>query len=103
MTVEFVRLIVKYGFNEREAVETPMRGYLTHVWVELSDGSLHEVSFFDPVRLGQELASDQARGRPFFSEPGLIIVPEVTMDNMEAAARTLAREGFFSQARSPAR
>ncbi|WNG52083.1 hypothetical protein F0U60_54240 [Archangium minus] len=53
------------------------------------------VMSIDMTRLSQELADNCREGRPFFAEPGLIILEEVTRSRMEAAVRTLAAEGFF--------
>jgi len=92
----FSRLIFEHGFSERDEIEAPMRGYRSHVYVELTDGSRHAVTFFDTERLRQELDQEAAAGRPFIGEPGLIVLMEVTGAAMEAAARTLANEGFFS-------
>jgi hypothetical protein len=96
---KFAKLIFEHGMDERDEVEAQMRGYRSHVWVEMSDGTRHRVTFFDPVRLTQELEQEARLGRPFVGEPGLIIVPEVTREYMETAARTLADEGFFSTPR----
>ncbi|WP_394823273.1 hypothetical protein [Pendulispora albinea] len=98
MSDKFSRLIFEYGFDDRDEYETPLRGYRSHVWVELIDGSKHRVTFFDTIRLQQELQQEMANGRGFFAEPGLIVLNEVTREAMEAAARTLANEGFFDGA-----
>ncbi len=98
---KFVRLIFECGFTEQDAFEVTVRGYRSHVWVELSDGSKHPVTFFDPVRLAEELAGEELAGRPFVGEPGLIILREVTRESMEQAARTLANEGFFDRRVAP--
>jgi hypothetical protein len=92
---KFAQLIFEHGLDERDEAEAQMRGYRSHVWVEMNDGSRHRVTFFDPVRLTQELEQEANMGRPFVCEPGLIVVPEVTREYMETAARTLADEGFF--------
>jgi len=92
----FARLVYEHGMDERDEAEAQMRGYRSHVWVEMNDGSRHRVTFFDPVRLKQELELETSMGRPFVCEPGLIVIPEVTKEYMETAARTLADEGFFS-------
>lgn len=92
----FAKLIFEHGIDEKDEFEARMRGYRSHVWVELSDGTKHRVTFFDPVRLTQELEQETELGRPFVGEPGLIVVPEVTKEYMETAARTLASEGFFA-------
>jgi len=90
-----IRLHFEGGFDERGEAEALDRGYRGHVWAELADGSMHPLSFYDVTRLSQTLASESAVGRTFFTEPGLVVVAEVTLANMQAAARTLAEEGFF--------
>jgi hypothetical protein len=94
----FVRLVFEDGFSERDQMEARMRGYRSHVWVELDDGSRHRVTFYDVVRLSQTLEDEISAGRPYFAEPGLIILAEITLGNMEAAARALAEDGFFQGA-----
>jgi hypothetical protein len=93
---KFTKLVFEHGMDEHDEAEAQMRGYRSHAWVEMSDGTRHRVTFFDPVRLTQELEQETKLGRPFVSEPGLVVVPEVTRKYMETAARTLADEGFFS-------
>lgn len=93
------RLEFEGGFDEREQCEARDRGYRSHVWAILGNGTRHRVTFYDVTRLSQTLDDECAAGRRFFTEPGLIVVPEVTAENMEAAARTLATEGFFDAAR----
>jgi hypothetical protein len=56
----------------------PLRGYFSGVTVELVDGLRYPVSFYDPVRLRETLETDVRWGNPFFTEPGLVVVPEVT-------------------------
>jgi len=85
------------GFGERDAFEALSRGYRSHVWAELDDGSRYQLTYYDVTRLAQTLEGEAGAGRPYFAEPGLIIVPEVTLANMEAAARALAAEGFFER------
>lgn len=87
-----MRLIFEEGFDERDQTESVMRGYRSHV----NDGSRHRLTFYDVTRLSQTLDDECASGRMFFAEPGLVVIPEVTLTNTEAAARTLADEGFFA-------
>ena len=35
-------------------------------------------------------------GKPYFAEPGLIIVPEVTVQAMQEAVQFLWKQGFFA-------
>ncbi len=99
MTAKYRELYFEHGFNEQDAYEAQMRGYRSHVWVVFEDDSSHPVTFFDMNRLAQELTAEASEGRAFIAEPGLIVVLEVTMENMEGAARRLAQEGFFERRR----
>jgi hypothetical protein len=65
------------------------------VWAEFEDGSRYRVTFYNLTRLAQTLEDERQAGRPFFSEPGLIVVERVTHELMEAAVSALGREGFF--------
>lgn len=88
-------LVFAGGFDERAADDAEARGYRAAVFVEFDDGRRYEVVFYDPVRLAQDLEDETAAGNPFISEPGLIVVPGVTLVNMQAAVAKLARERFF--------
>ena len=52
--------------------------------------------FIDPVRLQQDMVEYGKRGEPYFAEPGLIILAEVTPKQIEQAVRGLWRQGYFS-------
>jgi hypothetical protein len=82
-------------FTEQDAYEAQGRGYLSHVLVELDSGRLYPVSFYDPMRLGQDLEQLAGLGRPFLAEPGMIVVPEITPESMKTAVERLAGDGFF--------
>ncbi|MFI6928098.1 hypothetical protein ACIBIZ_49795 [Nonomuraea spiralis] len=58
------------------------------------NGQCYRPVFYDPVRLGQEVADELARGTGFFREPNLVVVDQVTRDCMEAAITALADNGF---------
>ena len=92
-------LIFEGGFDEREAVECRDRGYRSHVWVNLANGERYPVVFYDSVRLQQDLKDEEKSGSPFIAEPGLIVLPEVTRENMEKAVCRLADDGFFEALR----
>jgi len=97
MTTHHARLVFEHGFSEQDAAEAAVRGYRSHVWVELIDGTRHRVTFLDPTRAAQELDVEARAGRPFLAEVGLILVAEVTLENMTLAANMLAAEGFFAK------
>lgn len=93
------RVIFPDGFDERAALEMPLKGWLS-VQVELKDGRHYSVYFSDPVRLRQDLDENAQRGRHYFAEPGLIVLPEVTVEAVQDAVHALCDEGFFAQLRA---
>jgi hypothetical protein len=96
---DFRRLVFTDGFGPRDEFETPLRGYRADVVAQLEDDSEYPMSFYDPTRLKQVLEDEIADGSRFFTEVGLVIVPEVTRETMEKAARELCRQGFFDSLR----
>jgi hypothetical protein len=81
--------------DERDEYEMPLRGYCSDVVVELSNGSRFPLYFYDPVRLKQTLESDVQNGHPYYAEPGLVVVPEVTLEYIRQAVAGLHKAGFF--------
>ncbi len=89
------RVIFPAGFDERAAFETPLKGWLK-AQVELEDGGRYAVHFSDPIRLQQDVDEAVQHERPCFAEPGLIIVPEVTVQAIQDAVQFLWKQGFFA-------
>jgi hypothetical protein len=92
----YPRVILPEGFDERRAFETPLRGYLSDVFVEAEDGLRYPVFFVDPVRLAQELEDHLKLGEACFAEPGTIVLPEVNLETIDRAVKSLWQEGFFA-------
>ena len=91
----YPRLLFPQGFDERSAFEMTSKGYVS-AQVETADGAQHPVFFYDPVRLQQDLESVTAQGEPCLTEPGLVILPEVTVEAAERAVQFLWQRGFFA-------
>jgi hypothetical protein len=89
------RVVFEGGFDEREAMESKDRGYRSHVWAELGDGERYPLVFYDAVRLQQDLDNEARAGSPYIAETGLIVLQEVTKENMELAVARLVDEGYF--------
>jgi hypothetical protein len=89
-------IVFPQEYHERRELETPAKGWLSDVEVHLEDGRHYALTFFDPIRLAQELAADAQAGRPYFAEPGLVVLPEVSTASIEAAVPGLLRDGFFA-------
>lgn len=92
----FKQFVFRRAFTELDADEAHDRGYLSHVLVETVDGRLYPVFFYDRVRFQQDLEANVTEGRPWLADPGMIVLDELTRPAMEAAARALCDEHFFS-------
>jgi hypothetical protein len=89
------RVIFPEGFDERAAFETPLKGWLK-AQVELEDGCRYAVYFTDPLRLQQDVDEAVKHERPCFAEPGLITIPEATVQAIQDAVQFLWKQGFFA-------
>jgi hypothetical protein len=89
------QVIFPADYDPQSEFETPSRGYLGGVIVQAEDGSRYQVFFTDPTRLGQTLADDVRAGRPYYAEPGLIVLPEVTTESITKAVQALWQDGYF--------
>ena len=75
----------------------PLRGYASHIFVEFDDGRKCPVYFIDLTRLSQELDDGIRSGTPYFSEPGLVVLPEVTTLTIHSSVEKLILEGYFDK------
>jgi hypothetical protein len=89
------RVLWPAGFDERAVAEALLKGWLSAM-VELDDGCRYAVYFSDPIRLQQDLDEAVQHGKPCFAEPGLIIVPEVTVQTIQDTVQFLWKQGFFA-------
>ncbi len=89
------RVIWPDGFDEQARFEMPFKGWLS-AYVELEEGWRYPVHFSDPIRLQQDLDQELQIGKPYFAVPGLIILPEVTIEVIEQAVQMLWQQGFFA-------
>jgi hypothetical protein len=94
-TVNRPKLAFKEKFDERLAFEVSQKGWCGIAVVELPEGGRVDVFFYSPTRLAQDLETDMKAGHHYIAEPGLIVVPEVTLPYMEAAVEQLYRQGYF--------
>jgi hypothetical protein len=94
-TSSVARLVFVREFSEADAAEARDRGYLSHVLVEVDGQRLYPVVFYDPVRLQQDLEVSARHGRAFVADPGMIVLPDITLEAMQAAVQSLCQDGFF--------
>ena len=88
-----------YGFDEQDQFEAKSRGYLSHVQAKYEDGTTFNINFYDCVRLQQDLEEEIKLGNGFIAEPGMIVVPEITKENIELVIKKLHYERFFDSLR----
>ena len=96
------RLEFESEWGERDAFETPDRGYRSDVTALLDDGNRYRVYFYDPIVLVQDFQYEVSKGasHPYLTEAGaLIVVPEVNLEAMTRAVEALASQGFFDSFR----
>jgi hypothetical protein len=98
--IENARLIFEGGFDDLDAFNAQVAGYRGAVVVELNDGSRYPVVFYDAVRLQQDLEEEAKQGEPFVAEPGMIVLVEVTLENMKKAVARLQKQGYFCRLKS---
>jgi hypothetical protein len=98
--IENARLIFEGGLDDFDAFNAQGAGYRGAVMVELDGGSRHSVVFYDAVRLQEDLDEDAKQGDPFIAEPGMIVLVEVTLENMKKAVARLQKQGYFARLQS---
>ena len=94
-TSSVTRVIFVREFSEQDAAEARDRGYLSHVLIEVDGHRLFPVIFYDPIRLQQDLEVSAKHGRPFVADPGMVVLPDITIEAMQEAVQCLCQEGFF--------
>lgn len=92
---DYPKLVFAAAFDDRSQYEARARGWVGGACVQTADGATYRVTFYDTVRLAQDLEYEVDSGRMCIAEPGLIVLPEVTLENMETAIRSLVEEGYF--------
>lgn len=94
--LEVPKLIFEGGFDECDQIEAKDSGYRSHVQVLLNDGNLYPLVFYTCYTLSEFLAGDIKRGDKFIAEPGMVVIPEITLENMQDAVNKLEKQGFFN-------
>jgi hypothetical protein len=92
-------LIFVPPLDERGLFEAQSRGYLGHAAVRYPDGATYQVTFYDCTRLAQDLEYEVSTGRMCVADIGMIVIPEVTLSNMQIAVTKLSAEGYFESLR----
>jgi hypothetical protein len=84
------RLEFPEGFEDY-AWEVEAKGWL-HGAVAIIDGRRYLLTFYDPIRLSQDIEDELSRGAAFF-EPNLIVVRSVTRAELESSVAAIVATG----------
>lgn len=94
---DFPRFVFEHDVDERDMAP---HGYRGDVVVELADGGSYPVYFYEPDAIREEL---EARGRSgfgqFVAEPGLVVIPEITLAAMKSSVLELIEIGYYAHLR----
>src|SRR5947209_8447542 len=94
---DYPRLVFAHAVDDRDMAP---HGYRGDVVVELADGEAFPVYFYEPSAIHEELDSRLNSGfGQFVAEPGLVVIPEITLTRMKAAVLELIEVGYFSHLR----
>lgn len=90
-------LFFSIELDDRAVWEIELKGWFEGASAKLSTGRDIPLSFWDPIRLQQEVTAAFASGKHCFTEPMLVILPSVTPQNMKQAIEELSKQGFFDR------
>lgn len=82
-------------WDGRTAYEVANKGWYEGASLMMDDGRSIQLNVWDPVRLGQEVQAEFARGKSFFAEDHVIILPCITEAAIRQAVDQLIQKGFF--------
>ena len=82
-------------FDDHTGWDVEQKGWFGACVLRFPDGSSLPVTFYDPMRLQQEIDFAFKQGATCFSEAGLIVIPAVTKENMLMAIENLITANHF--------
>jgi hypothetical protein len=94
---EYPRLVFAHDVDDSDMAP---HGYRGDVIVELADGGAFPVYFYDPDAVHEELEGRSRSGfGQFVAEPGMVVIPEITLANMKSSVLELIEVGYFGHLR----
>jgi hypothetical protein len=94
---DYPRLVFAHDVNDRDMAP---HGYRGDVVVELGDSEAFPVYFYDPEAIREELDGRIRSGfGRFVAEPGLVVIPEITLAAMKSSVLELIEIGYFTHLR----
>ena len=94
---DYPRLVFVHDVDDRDIAPF---GYRGDVVVELADGETFPVYFYEPDAIREELDGRIKSGfGQFVAEPGLVVIPEITLAGMKSSVLELVEIGYFDHLR----
>jgi hypothetical protein len=94
---DYPRLVFAHDVDDRDLAP---HGYRGDVVVETADGEAFPVYFYEPCAVREELDGRMRSGLgQFVAEPGLVVLPEITLAGMKSSVLELLEVGYFSHLR----
>ena len=84
-------LILPHNYDEIGPI-VESKGVFWNAFVEIG-GRRREITFYDPVRLMQDIEAESASGTTFFAQ-NIVVLSAVTRENMEAAIKEIGSQLF---------
>ena len=85
------------GYFGQLEEDTPSRGWLEVTVRARAGATRYRLAFYDVVRLQQTLDDYVQQGQVHYAEPNLVLLTQVSTENVRKAVAELAREGYFDQ------
>lgn len=100
-TAEYPRLVFEHDVDENDLAPQGFRG---DIRIEFPNGDSFPVYFYEPQAVQEELTARAKWGfGHFVSEPGLVIIPEITLSNIKTVVAELIEIGHFTHFRCSAK
>jgi hypothetical protein len=91
---EYPRLVFAHDVDDRDMAP---HGYRGDVIVEFADGEAFPIYFYEPDAIREELDARIRSGfGQFVAEPGLVVVPEITIAGVKSSVPELIEVGYFA-------
>ena len=94
---DYPRLVFVHDVDERDMAP---HGYRGDVHLQLVDGQSYPVYFYEPDAIREELEARRRSGfGQFMAEPGLVVIPDITLTAMKSSVSELIEVGYFTHLR----
>ena len=94
---DYPRLVFAHDVDDRDMAP---HGYRGDAVVELGDCEAFPVYFYEPDAIREELEGRINSGfGQFVAEPGLVVIPEITLAGMKSSVLELIEVGYFTHLR----